>query len=184
MARFKIDFDLEMDKLPPKSPILSYPAISAHDRPIFGWIGLGGLLYLEIDDKPLFSGTSEEGREYFISDRLFPTFGQLINSLHDLRKGEEVLIELELSGFRILTVKPFDNKVSVSFDNKGREGINVQDVQITLEEYATEVIRVSDKYVHELIEINPRLKDGKELKALIEACEKAKKIYEEHGIKI
>lgn len=183
MARFKIDFDLEREKFPPKSPILSYPDVSEHDRPIFGWIGLGGLLYLEIDDKPLFSDTSEE-REYFFYDRLFPTFGQLINSLHYLIKSEEVSIELELSGFRMLTVKPIDNKVSVSFDNKGKKGINVQDVQITLEEYATEVIRVFDRYVRELIEINPRLKDGKELKALIKACEKAKKIYEEHGIKI
>ena len=106
-------------------------------------------------------------------DYLFPTFGQLIDIIPNLKKESESFeVELYSSG-RIIVVNYLKNKILISLDHRSKEGMSVKDFPLELLEFASVVIDATNKYIEMLININRSLKHNEFIKALIESKNKA-----------
>lgn len=171
MSTFRIDFDLREDRLDEKSIIKSYPNIPEQEKDLLPYGGLGGLLYIEIDNQPVFTGIPRNfEKKYYVVDYLFPTFGQFINVILDL-KGDSKSFDIELysSGRAIIINYIKHSQVLISLDNRSKEGKNINEFPLEILEFASAIIDATSKYIERLININPNLKDNEFLKALIES---------------
>lgn len=176
MLKFRIDFDLKEDKLDDKSIIKSYPNIPEQEKDLLPYGGFGGLLYLELDKKHVFTGIPRKFEEkYYIVDYLFPTFGQLIDIIPNLKgESKSFTVELYSSGRAIIINYIKNNQILISLDNRSKEGENINEFPLDILDFSPAVIDATDKYIERLININSNFKDNKFIKALIESKNKAK----------
>ena len=171
MPKFKIDFDLSEDELSERSVIKSYPDIPNQEEDLLPYGGLSGLLYLEIDNQPIFTGIPREyEQKYYVVDYLFPTLAQLIDIIPKLKgESEEFEIELYSSGraFIIKYIKNNENLL-INFNNRSRDGLNIVDFPLEIKLFSSTIIEVTDEYIEKLLSINVNLKDNKFIKSLIQ----------------
>jgi len=168
-------YDLKEDKLDDKSIIKSYPNIPEQEKDLLPYGGLGGLLYIEIDKKPVFTGTPRKfEKKYYIVDYLFPTFGQLIDIIPNLKEESKSFnVELYSSGRAIIINYIKNNQILISLDNRSKYGENINEFPLDILDFSHAVIDATSKYIERLININSNLKENKFIKALIESKSRA-----------
>lgn len=167
-------------RLNPTEMLQQYPDIEYNiDTFVYG--GMYGGIKIDIDGETLekFKGTQCITEDHYVEEYLWFFYLDLLESVIKLINKEYHVFGF-VDSTNSIKVRYSNGYVLFTFSYGSDIKSNILDMPILLNQYIKEVLRSSSEFIESLLNINPKVKESKEIKQLIEKYKEAEKIYQKY----